>query len=267
MLNNGIYETTYSILYGQIDHSYRVTQTAYLTLVEETVAQCTFSKQVAAIDLSKLGKTWVISDIQMEFTDTPAMWKDSVTTKLWIAELTPLRCFYDYEIYKKSQTDNEPVLVCKGFICYSIIDIETGKPERVDEIMSKFTVVDKKVFGNHPKVLIAPGSTPDGVDGHRVKAADIDFNMHVSNLKYLESAINTESYEFYLEHVQSYIKLKFLKQTFSGDTISSEWYDKGDGKRVYMIRNSAGEEVARAEILWIKKKADKYAVLDGFDRN
>ena len=85
------YSTTYPITASQMDGNYRLTVDGILSYHENTVARYLTSLGLAAFDMQKQDKTWIISEINVEMPGVPAIWTEDVTFTVWISEMSSLR--------------------------------------------------------------------------------------------------------------------------------------------------------------------------------
>lgn len=72
------YSTIYPITAANINADYRLTVDALLNFHESTVARYFTTLGVAAFDVQKEDRTWVISEINLELPAPPVMWSEDV---------------------------------------------------------------------------------------------------------------------------------------------------------------------------------------------
>ena len=90
------FSTVYPITAAQIDANYRLNVDGLLTFHEKTVARYFTTLRLAAFDLQKEDKTWVISEINLELPEPPSMWSEDVEVTVWASERTSLRVWMEF---------------------------------------------------------------------------------------------------------------------------------------------------------------------------
>ena len=91
------YSTIYPITAANINADYRLTVDALLNFHESTVARYFTTLGVAAFDVQKEDRTWVISEINLDLPVPPVMWSEDVEN--WFparATSPPLRSWTNY---------------------------------------------------------------------------------------------------------------------------------------------------------------------------
>ena len=82
------YSTRYPITAAHINAQYRLTIDGLLTFHENTIARYLTSLGLAAFDMQKQDKTWVISEINLELPEPPTMWSEDVEVSVWVSEMS-----------------------------------------------------------------------------------------------------------------------------------------------------------------------------------
>ena len=85
------YSTIYPITAAQITAQYRLTIDGLLTFHESTIARYLTTLNLAAFDVQKEDRTWVISEINLELPEPPTMWSEDVELTVWVSEMSTLR--------------------------------------------------------------------------------------------------------------------------------------------------------------------------------
>lgn len=113
------FSTVYPITAAQIDANYRLNVDGLLTFHENTVARYFTTLRLAAFDLQKEDKTWVISEINLELPEPPSMWSEDVEVTVWASERTSLRVWMEFTARER----HSGRITARGSSCWSLISM------------------------------------------------------------------------------------------------------------------------------------------------
>ena len=96
---------------------------------------------------------------------------------------------------------------------------------------------------------------------------DMDFNKHVGNRAYINHAIDDFPNDIIENEYVSSLAIKFIRQTFIGDTLVSRCFRNGDDGRDYIVRMSlpSGEEACTIKISWSERTMGATEISDVAD--
>ena len=210
-----MYTKTYHITAGDMDVNYRMTPSAALLYFQDCYASYLALHHIAAFDILKEGKIWVISDFDLHFTDSRALWLDAVKVDLSYSEITSCRAYIKFVM----STEHEGRVFAEGESCWTILDIESRRPCNVAEILERAHAADEGIRHRgkiNPKVADAELKM---VAPHPVNTTDLDFNGHVCNRSYMAMAMSTIPLELIKVANPEYVHIKFAKESFLGQTL------------------------------------------------
>ena len=118
------YSTQYQITAAQINADFRLTIDGLLTFHENTVARYLTTLGLAAFDMQKEDKTWVLTEINLEMPEPPTMWTEDVSITVWVSEMSPLRIWFDFV----AREVHSGKMSAKGNSCWSLISMSERKP-------------------------------------------------------------------------------------------------------------------------------------------
>ena len=107
MIIGGKYRHTYTPTASDITPLYRLTPNALLMYFQDSFARLMTMHGVAAFDIVKQRRMWVITEVQIDVQPTVAFWSEDFTVELWVSELSALRIYCDFRIVRR---DNEALL-------------------------------------------------------------------------------------------------------------------------------------------------------------
>ena len=153
--------------------------------------------------------------------------------------------YRDYEIY------NELDELCAiATSKWALIDIQKRKVTRLtNEIISKYEPEEKSVFKETELEKIeVPKEFFSEID-YKVIRKDIDINMHMHNLYYLDLAYEALPQEIYDQRPFDNVRIMYKKEIQLGDNVKCH-YNKKDNKHIVVIDSEDGK-ISHAVIeLW-----------------
>lgn len=246
------YATKYQITAAQIDSQYRLNIDGLLTFHENTVARYFTSLGIAAFDMQKQDKTWVISEINLTLSEPPTMWSKDVEITIWVSEMTPLRVWIEFvarEIHSGKMT-------ARGNSCWSLISMSDRKLVPCGGFFPESEVVPELAAGPHKK-RATPRLNEVATQslGHTVNRIDLDFNGHTNNRRYVQMALSCFDELFLQSHRPDRLNIRFIRESRQGDVIRCETFSTEEPLTfASSIRNDSGQEICRVGSHWTDKE-------------
>jgi len=207
------YTHHYSITAADMDNNYRMTPNAVLLYYQDCWARYMSNLHLAAFDIIKQNKIWVITQFNAWFDQATAFWSDEVEVTVWNSEVGTMRLFADFRITKKDGS-----LVAHGYGSWTLLDTEA---HRIAPFASLTRPVPERKETTEPRkkiVFPASGEVMNELD-HIVNSINLDFNGHVNNRTYLSIAVQTVSGQFLLNNRIAFFAIKWQHETFLGDRL------------------------------------------------
>lgn len=217
---NTKYTRVYTVGCGDMDVNYRLTKIAAAKFFQETFAMNCARHNLAAFDVCKQNLVWVISDLHIEFSATMPYWSEEFSVEIWISEKTKMRTYCDFQIYYKNN------VIAKGDSCWYLLDMDTRRPVKSDEVLCEFNADDEKVFGCHKKYIYKFEGTRISEKEHEVTVRDLDFNYHVNNLSYIGLTLETVPPVYLEKYCITSYNVKFVHEAYLSDILCCEIYEK-----------------------------------------
>ena len=260
MINLGKYRHTYTSTASDITPLYKLTPNALLMYFQDCFARLMTIHHFAAFDIVKQHRMWVITEIQMNIQPTVTFWSEEFTVELWVSELTSLRIYCDFRIFRK---DNEQ-LIASGSSQWNILNLDTKRLESTDFLAPNLMVVPELMNASHKKVRFPKPQSPVMQMEHRATRLDLDFNFHVSNRSYISIALLTMPDEILASQSLASLTVHWLHETYLDDTILCSMSLTEDGSYLHTLTNSAGVVVCELLSKWQPQPdtADVSEVLD-----
>ena len=243
MITNGKYRHTYTSTASDITPLYRLTPNAMLMYFQDSFARLMTIHGVAAFDIVKQRRMWVITEVQMDVQPTVTYWSEDFTVEIWVSELTSLRIYCDFRIVR---ADSEQ-LIASGTSQWNILNLDTKRLETTDFLTDKLTVVPELMTACHKKVRFPKLQSCDMQMEHRATRLDLDFNFHVSNRSYVSIALLTMPDEVLAKQTLKTVTVHWLHETYLDETLLCRMSHTEDGSYLHTLTNA--DDVVVCELM------------------
>ena len=243
MITNGKYRHTYTSTASDITPLYRLTPNAMLMYFQDSFARLMTIHGVAAFDIVKQRRMWVITEVQMDVQPTVTYWSEDFTVEIWVSELTSLRIYCDFRIVR---ADSEQ-LIASGTSQWNILNLDTKRLETTDFLTDKLTVVPELMTASHKKVRFPKLQSCDMQMEHRATRLDLDFNFHVSNRSYVSIALLTIPDEVLAKQTLKTVTVHWLHETYLDETLLCRMSHTEDGSYLHTLTNA--DDVVVCELM------------------
>ena len=256
MLTDGIYRHTYTATASDITPLYRLTPNAMLMYFQDSFARLMTIHHVAAFDIVKQRRMWVVTEVQIDVMPTVTYWSEDFTVEIWVSELTPLRIYCDFRIVRKDRSPSGHLqgenaqLIASGTSQWNILHLDTRRLEPTDFLARHLTVVPRLTTAGHKKVRLPQTLAADIQTEHRVTPLDLDFNLHVSNRSYVSIALLTMPDHILATQTLTSLVVHWLHETYLGDTLTCCMAQTDDGRCLHTLTNERGTVVCQLMSRW-----------------
>jgi len=246
------YSTRYSITAAQINAQYRLTLDGLLTFHENTIARYLTTLNLAAFDVQKEDKTWVISEINLEMPEPPTMWSEDVELTVWVSEMSSLRVWFDFT----AREVHSGKVTARGNSCWSLISMSERKLISCEGVIPERELVSELSAGPHRKRSVMKfHGAPADTHLHTINLIDLDFNGHTNNRRYVQMALVCFPPEFLSAHRPDFLNIRFIKESRLGEAVRSETHPTDDPATfVGQIISGNGQELCRVSSHWKEKE-------------
>jgi len=246
MITNGKYRHSYTATASDITPLYRLTPEAMLMYFQDSFARLMTIHNVAAFDIVKQHRMWVITEVQIDIQPTVTYWSEDFTVEIWVSELTPLRIYCDFRIFRK---DNEQ-LIASGTSQWNILNHDTKRLESTEFLTDCLTVVPELMTPSHKKQRFPKAQSVLMQMEHQATRLELDFNFHVSNRSYVSIALLTMPDELLASHTLSSLTVHWLHETYLGDNLICRMSRTDDGRYLHSLANAEGTVVCELMSSW-----------------
>ncbi|MBR4520819.1 MAG: hypothetical protein IKO63_05335 [Paludibacteraceae bacterium] len=214
MISHNQYTHRYSLTAADMDTRYRMTPNAVLLYYQDCWARYMSCLHLAAFDVIKMQRIWVITEFNAWFEQQTALWSDDIDVTVWNSELSALRLYAEFRVRR---TDG--VEVAHGYGCWTQLDTQSHRLAPLTPLVPLIPVLPEVTSDTHRKRRFPTEGTPLQQIEHRVNPINLDFNNHVNNRTYLSIAMQSADEAFMDTHAIRCLTIHWLRETFLGDTL------------------------------------------------
>ena len=240
-----LYEETLKVPSYFVDEDARMTVSSLFGLLTEISNRHASCLNAGWHQLRKRGYFWVITRMRMEINRLPE-WTETVTLRTWVRESQAATSPRDYEML-----DTDGKLLVAASSVWAILDIATGRPQRMSAFDADFPMQERCATEHKPQKISAV--TAQGTDPTPlwVRASDIDMNHHVNNAHYIQWAFDSMTEEFRMKHRIATVTVNFIAQAKLGDQYRIRSEADGDNAfRTSIVSANEPNEYCRLQTEW-----------------
>ena len=208
------YTHRYSLTAADMDTRYRMTPSAVLLYYQDCWARYMSCLHLAAFDVVKQNRIWVITEFNAWFEEQTALWSDAIDVTVWNSEVGTLRLYAEFRVHRLDGTE-----VAHGYGCWTLLDTEAHRLAPMSPFQPQIPVLEEMTSASHKKRRFQTEGTPLQQLEHRVNPINLDFNGHVNNRTYLSIAMQSADETFMDTYAIRCLTVHWLKETFLGDTL------------------------------------------------
>ncbi len=208
------YTHRYSLTAADMDTRYRMTSNAVLLYYQDCWARYMACLNLAAFDVVKEQRLWVITEFNAWFTQQTALWSDDIEVIVWNSEISNLRLYADFRIRRQ-----DGIEVAHGYGCWTLLDTEAHRPAPITPFLSRIPILPELTCDSHKKRRFATEGSLLQQFEHTVTSIDLDFNGHTNNRTYLHIAMQSANETFMDTYALSSLTIRWQKESFFGNTL------------------------------------------------
>lgn len=240
------YQHRFTVTCQDINKDYRLSPAAVLLYFQESYARYMGCLHMAAFDLAKERRMWIITEMEAEMMPVDTFWGDDIVVTIWVSEITPLRVYADYHVTNA----DTGVMIAKGTSCWNLMNANTRKLDSTDKVEPKIPVLPEMMTATHRKVRFPKEGTALKQISHKVNQLDLDFNGHVNNRSYVSIAMLTVPDEFLTAHRINRFVIHWLRESYLGENLTCTLRQIDVNSYVHLIDKENGETAAEIFSAW-----------------
>lgn len=174
-------------------------------------------------------------------------WRERVKVQVWIRGVSAARMYVNF-----IQQDEKGETFARGEADYLVAEIPSHRPCKISEYSEAFDIENMSALSGYCKIFemcsIARNGEYTQKVSRKVRFDDIDFNSHLTNVKYLPRAVEALPDDFLISRKLTGYSIKFKREAKMGDTVDSI-------ARVYCDcalhdLSCGGKTIAEAATIW-----------------
>ena len=247
-----VFSQQFKSRHSECDPELRVTPPAMLDYFQEVGGRHCIPYGMAVPEIiEEHGLSWVLSGLAVRFEAYPR-WPEELTVETWARSLKGFKALRDFQA--KESTGHICTRACSS---WALIDVKSRRPVRMDAYGDRLP--QSPDLSALPDARPGKVMLPDSFDGKEelitVSPADLDYNHHVNNIRYLVWLMMYQDEDFLKQRELAELNIAFLGETVSGDRLILRGSSVGDNDRVYIFQREAdGKEVCRMFTSWRKRE-------------
>lgn len=199
-------------------------------------------------DLGRDNLTWVLGRLQLRVERLPA-WREAVDVTTWPSRLRSHFALRDFLV---ESVDRE--VLARATSTWFVIDVERRRAVRIPEAIRDLRLPERQRAVRETWARLPPPEAPDRRGRFSIRRSDLDLNVHVNHVKYLEWALGTLDLEFFSGRRLTELDIDFLAELTYGDSVLTEAQTIPDGDSTTVLFSVRGErapeEAARIRSHW-----------------
>ena len=238
-----IYKESYKIRGHEIDQHYLLNPLFIIHYFHDCYANYCTDMGLAAFDLQKEGKTWIMSEMKADITEHMPRWREVIDVETWTYKMNGLRTEQNFRI-----TFNNS-LIAKGTSRWVVIDEKNRKAVKHEESVKKMKCHSEEVYENfHFKKIQLPNSY-QFEETDKIRTDEVDFNQHLNSIRYIVRALDLLPQSYKMKHTLSSLHAKYTKEILAGETVKTK-AEPLENKVFHLMKNKNDEELFRMMTEW-----------------
>ena len=242
-----IYTEIVKIPLKDVDKGNVISDRGLLEIFENIATHHSDSRGDGVNEIEKKGKAWVILDWKIQVIDRPkygGMFKVNTWSRENNIHERKIATYRDFEMY--DENNNLCVIATTKWV---LMDISTGRIANIPkELQEKYKPETKCVFADWDieKVQFI-NDTLNEVE-YTVSRADVDFNLHMHNIYYMNLAYMALPNKVYENRPFNDIRINYKREIKLGDVVKCK-YTCCDNKHIVTVCNAEESKVHSIIIL------------------
>lgn len=246
---------TYGVRSSEMNPDYSLKEYFLGMYYQECFAEFCAERGVAAYDVARAGLTWLTSASRVDFT-SPLMplWRQRVRMEVWLSRTTGVKMFSDWRAY------SEDTEIARGRSVQLVADLKTHRPVRAASVAERLgtdpdSVFDETAVGHFAIPSDAQNSpqTSAGSTVQKVRFDDLDFNLHLNNVRYIPRALESVDIAYRHTHRLASYEVKYERETKFGDSVASSCLQTADTFYHTLARESDNAVLCRVKTSWLPR--------------
>jgi medium-chain acyl-[acyl-carrier-protein] hydrolase len=243
-------EKEYEVNYYEIDFRKKLLVTSLINYFEDTATKQSQDVGNGLNYMEKNKIAWVLYKWDINIDRYPSF-RENIRVR---TSAYSFRKFYGYRTFEVVDADDN--IICRAKSIWLLMDTDKRRVKKISDDMYSIYRLNKEI-DNKP-LDIDNVHLPEKFTYEKyfnVRYSDIDTNMHVNNVKYLDWAIETVPLEIVLNYSIKSLNVTYKKETTYGKKIksSTEVVKRGNNYIAHhLISDDDGKKLCIIRTIWQK---------------
>ena len=247
-------ERRYRLHTYETDTHGNMSVTALFNYLQDIASAHAASLHFGKEDLEKNNMFWVLSRIYAKMDHMPG-WDSEVIITTWPRGVEGIFALRDYEI--RSINGKR---IGGATSAWLMVDRTNKRPRRPDEHLVSLgeELPPERSLGRNPEKISPLEETTYTSLPFSVKYSDLDINMHVNNVRYIQWALDAYPLEFRMKNEMESVEVNYISESLPGDEVFIEIFNQEDDCFIHSVkRQNDKRELCRVRVKWRGCKQNK----------
>ena len=243
----------YSLHSYETDAAGKMSATSLFNYLQDIAGRHAESLHFGKDDLDNEDCFWVLSRIFVEMDHMPG-WGSEIVISTWPRGIEGIFAIRDFEI-----ADSKGDLIGRASSSWLVVDKKTRRPRRPESMVGGLleNTLPASSTGRSAVKLEVPDHYDYDTPLFSVKYSDLDINMHVNNVKYIQWALDAYPLDFRLANEIAAVEVNYLSESLPGDELCVQLCQLDDNNYLHsLVRRIDDRELCRISVTW--RKSDKH---------
>lgn len=243
-----VFAKGYEVTYRDTDARGECFLTSYMNFMADCGLSQDEERGFVIADMVKENHTWMLLDYEITIYKY-VKYKEKLRATTYVEGMNKFYAVRHFKIY-----DGEDNIILEGRTLVVLVDAQKRRPISIpNEHYVAYGVNENTPTIGRNKLKLLGCKNIDYKKEFNVRYSDIDLNLHVGNVTYLEWILETIPFEIMAKYKIYSVKIKYKKELTYGDSVSVRTEIKNDDDKVsayHEIVNENEEVVALLETYW-----------------
>lgn len=218
------FEEQFTIRANEINTDKKATLSTICNLLQEIAGNNARQLEFDITDLQENKLTWILYRLNVQMDRFPE-WRETITIKTWPSGGDGLRAWRDFLIFCEDGKE-----IGRSVSYWLMMNIESRRPVRIPEKILQMAPEDIDHVLPLTDTNFSSFDDPDNSLTFEVRKSDLDLNMHVNNVQYIDWMEECLPDDIHIWEFD----IQFKAEATYGETVTVEFKSVSAGNRLYM---------------------------------